>query len=73
MLNIGRIFFGLGVLGSGVLQIAIGGFVRLVPRLPSWVPAQPTLAYLIGAVLVALGLAILAGRMVRTGLRPSWP
>lgn len=65
MATIGRICFGLGVLGSGVLQIAIGGFVRLVPRLPPWVPAQPMLAYLIGAVLVALGLAILAGRLVR--------
>jgi uncharacterized membrane protein len=64
--TLGRTFFGLGVLASGALQIAIGGFVRLVPRLPDWVPAQSALAYVVGAVLVAIGLAIASGRLART-------
>ena len=63
--DVGRIFFGLGVLGSGVLQLAIGGFVRLVPA-PAWLPAQRPLGYLTGLVLVALGFAIVSGLMART-------
>jgi uncharacterized membrane protein len=49
-----------------VLQLATSGFVRLVPKLPAGVPAQGTLASVAGVVLVALGLAILSGRFVRT-------
>jgi uncharacterized membrane protein YphA (DoxX/SURF4 family) len=64
--TLGRTFYGLGVMGSGVLQLAIGGFVRLVP-VPAWVPAPRALAYLLGVVLIALGLAIVSGRLPRTG------
>jgi uncharacterized membrane protein YphA (DoxX/SURF4 family) len=63
---VGRTFFGLATVASGVLQLAIGGFVRLVPKLPDPVPAQALLAYLIGVVLIVLGLAVVSGRMVRT-------
>jgi uncharacterized membrane protein YphA (DoxX/SURF4 family) len=63
---LGRTFFGLGVMGSGALQLVIAGFVRLVPALPAWVPAQRVLAYLVGVALVVLGLAIVSGRMPRT-------
>jgi uncharacterized membrane protein YphA (DoxX/SURF4 family) len=63
--TLGRTLFGLGVMGSGVLQLVIGGFVRLVP-VPGWVPAPRVLAYVLGVVLLALGLAIVSGRMPRT-------
>jgi uncharacterized membrane protein len=53
-------------MASGVLQLATGDFVRLVPKLPAWVPAPSLWAYLFGVVLVVIGLAILSGRMVRT-------
>jgi uncharacterized membrane protein len=65
-LALGRCFFGLATAASGVLQLAIGGFVRLVPPLPAWVPAKAALPYVVGVVLVALGLAIASGRMART-------
>jgi len=63
--SLGRSFFGLAVLASGVLQLVIGDFVRLVAQLPSWLPAHSVLAYLCGALLVVAGLAILSDRMAR--------
>jgi len=39
-----------------------------VPKLPAWVPAPSALAYLVGVVLLAIGLAVLSGRMVRLAL-----
>src|SRR5262245_16931189 len=60
---LGRSFLGAATLGSGVLQLVIGEFVRLVPKLPPWVPAPAAWACLVGAVLIVLGLAILLARM----------
>jgi uncharacterized membrane protein len=37
-----------------------------VPKPPAWLPGQSALAYLTGVGLVALGLAILSGRFVRS-------
>jgi uncharacterized membrane protein YphA (DoxX/SURF4 family) len=61
----GRVFFGVAVLLSGLQQLVIGQFVRIVPKLPDWVPAQPALARLAGLLLVALGAALLGGRLAR--------
>jgi uncharacterized membrane protein len=47
------------------LQLALGRFVRLVPEPTMWPPVPPAFAYLMGAVLVALGLGILASRFAR--------
>jgi len=65
-LALGRSFFGVATMASGVLQLATGDFVRLVPALPAWIPAHSTWACLLGVALVATGLAILSGRMART-------
>jgi uncharacterized membrane protein len=62
----GRTFFGLATMASGVQQLVTGNFVRLVPKLPAWVPAQSAWPYVVGVVLVAAGLAILTGPMART-------
>jgi uncharacterized membrane protein len=64
-LRIGRVFYGLAVLGTGLQQLAIAEFVRIVPRLPHWIPAQPLLARLGGIVLVAIGVALLTGKLAR--------
>ena len=64
--SLGRTFFGLATMASGVQQLVTGDFVRLVPKLPAWVPAPSAWPYVVGVVLVASGLAILTGRMART-------
>ncbi len=66
MASLGRSFFGLATMASGVLQLVTGEFVRLVPKMPAWIPAPSAWAYLTGVVLVVTGLAILSGRMART-------
>jgi uncharacterized membrane protein len=63
--SLGRTLFGIAVAASGLLQLAIGDFVRLVPKLPTWVPAPGLVPYLTGVVLVVAGLAILSDRSAR--------
>src|SRR5262249_54410135 len=63
--TLGRLFFTVAVVGCGVQQILLGTFVRLVPKLPAWMPGTAWLARLAGAVLVGIGLALLAGRRAR--------
>jgi uncharacterized membrane protein len=66
--SLGRALFGLALIGSGLLQLVHGEFIRLVPERPVWLPApaHAGLVYLIGFLLVALGAAILSGRLVTT-------
>jgi uncharacterized membrane protein len=64
--SLGRVFFGVATTASGVLQLVIGDFVRLVPKWPAWVPVPSAWAYLAGVALVAIGFAVLSGRMTRT-------
>ena len=64
-LSLGRSFVGLATAASGVLQLATGDFVRLVRKLPAWVPAPSAWAYVSGIVLILIGLAILSGRRTR--------
>jgi len=63
--RVGRVFLGLAVLLSGLQQLVIGQFVRIVPKLPEAVPAQPVLARLGGLLLVALGIALVGGKLAR--------
>jgi uncharacterized membrane protein YphA (DoxX/SURF4 family) len=64
-LSFGRAFIGLATMASGILQLVVGDFVRLVPKLPAWVPAPSAWATLVGVSLVAIGSAILSGRGAR--------
>lgn len=64
--TLGRIFFSIAVAASGLLQLITASFVRLVPPLPTWIPSHSSWAYLIGAVLIVIGLALLGtGRGAR--------
>ena len=63
--TLGRFFIGLAALGSGLEQLVIVGFVRLVPKLPEWVPAQSFWAVVTGVVLILIGGAILTNRKTR--------
>jgi len=60
---IGRIFFGAALVASGVQQLVVGEFVRLVPKLPAWIPAPALWPGVVGVVLVIAGGAIIADRM----------
>src|SRR5262249_40955303 len=60
--KLGRLFFAVAVVAAGVQQILLGGFVRLVPKLPVWIPGAAWLARVAGGALVGLGLALLPAR-----------
>jgi uncharacterized membrane protein len=61
----GRDFIGLATLASGAMQLTTGEFIRLVPARQAWMPVLPLAAYIVGVVLVVIGLALLDGRRVR--------
>ncbi len=63
--RLGRYLFGLAVLASGLMQLVNAEFVRLIPALPATIPLPSFWARAIGAVLGALGVAIVLGFMIR--------
>jgi len=63
--TIGRLFFAIAIAAFGIHQLVTGGFVRLVPSLPTWVLSPGVWARLVGLILVVLGLAIGTGRRAR--------
>ena len=64
-LTLGRSFYGAAMVGSGILQLVTGSFVRLVPKAARGNDASPVWPYLVGVILLLAGLAILSGRMTR--------
>jgi uncharacterized membrane protein len=64
---VGRAFFALAVLGSGLMQVANAEFVRLVPPLPAALPRHGLWATLVGLALVAVGVAMLFRRTAGAG------
>ncbi len=63
--TLGRLFFAIAIVAFGIQQLVTGGFVRLVPPLPTWIPSPGLWARLVGLVLILLGLAIGTGRKAR--------
>ncbi len=63
--TLGRFFFAIAIVASGVQQLVTASFVRLVPPLPAWVPWHSFWACLVGVVLIVAGVAIGAGYMER--------
>jgi uncharacterized membrane protein len=61
-LRIGRLLFALSVVASGIYQLVTGRFVNLVPVNPAHV--QPWQAYLLGVLLVLIGVGLLVRRTV---------
>ena len=64
--TLGRIFFSVAMVTSGIQQLVTGDFVRLVPPLPAWIPWHSFWPFLVGAVL------ILAGAAIGLGYRAQW-
>jgi SAM-dependent methyltransferase/uncharacterized membrane protein len=63
--RLGRYCVGAAVAGTGLMQVINAGFVRLVPGLPAWLPAQPGLAVITGVALGLIGAAIFTGYQMR--------
>jgi uncharacterized membrane protein len=62
----GRVLFGIGLIGFGILQFIYGDFVP--GRAPAWPPSMPgrlVWAYLSGALLIASGAAVISGKRAR--------
>lgn len=63
--TLGRWFVALAIIATGIQQLVIRNFVRLVPKLPEWVPALPVWACVSGVVLIAIGVALAARKAAR--------
>src|SRR6185503_15314523 len=63
--RLGRWFFGAAIVLSGLQQLLAGAFVRLVPKLSDAFPMPHAAPRAVGALLVAIGLAILLDRGAR--------
>jgi uncharacterized membrane protein len=67
LIPIGRIFYAIGLIGIGVQHFIFRDFIPvIVPAWPSWIPGRPFWALLVGAALIAAGLAILFNIKART-------
>jgi len=64
-LGLGRFFFAIPMVGFGVQYIVYGRYLGGLPPVPPWAPGGAFGAYLVGAVLVALGVSILANWKAR--------
>ncbi len=60
----GRLCFGAALTGSGLMQLTNQEFVRLVPKLPAWMPAAGVWPTATGALLLVIGLTFLTDRKV---------
>ena len=67
LLTTGRCLLGAAIVAAGLMQLVLGRFVRIVPEPTLWTPLPAIAAYVMGAVLVAIGLGILTARLARTG------
>jgi uncharacterized membrane protein len=66
LVAIGRFFFGLGIIGIGVTHFVFGQFA--IGRAPAWpasIPGGLVWAYVSGAIVIAVGIAILVQRQSR--------
>ena len=62
---LGRIFFAIALVASGIQQLLIADFVRLVPKLPAGIPWHPFWACLVGVILIVAGWAIILQKSAR--------
>ena len=59
-ITVGRLFFAVALIAWGIQHLVSGEFVtRVVPSWPGWMPARKFWAYLVGAILIAAGVAII--------------
>jgi uncharacterized membrane protein len=65
--TLGRLFVAIAMIAFGIQHFIYRDFVtRVVPQLPTWMPAHSILACIFGAFLIVVGIAIIIGKEART-------
>jgi uncharacterized membrane protein len=64
-LKLGRVSFAIPIVAFGVLYLLYGRFAAGVPPVPPWTPGGSVGAYVVGVLLLALGISIAANFRVR--------
>lgn len=63
---IGRWYYAVSLIAFGLYHLVYGNFVtRVVISWPAWIPGRALWPYLVGVLLIVVGLAILANRQAR--------
>jgi len=65
--------FGVGLLGLGVLAVHYRDFALVWQPVPAWVPAHAAAAFATGALMIALGIALLIPRARAWSVRILFP
>jgi uncharacterized membrane protein len=65
LLGVGRILFGIPMIGFGIQYLAYGRYLGGLPPVPPWAPGGAVGAYLTGVVLIAAGVSIVANWKAR--------
>lgn len=66
LINIGRRFVAISLVAFGLQHLAHGDFVtRVVVTWPGWIPGPPLAAYIVGVVLIGVGISIFASWRTR--------
>lgn len=68
-LRLERAAFAPGLIGLGILSLVYGDFALQWQPVPAWVPARTPLAYLSGALMVAMGVGLLSSRLIALSSR----
>ncbi len=63
--RLGRLFFAFAMIASGIQQLVRADFVRLVPKLPAWIPWPGFWACVVGVLLIVTGGAVAAKKWTR--------
>jgi uncharacterized membrane protein len=67
LVPVGRRFFAVALVAFGLQHLIYGDFVtRVVLSWPAWAPGRAFWAYVVGAGLIAAGLALLSSKMTRS-------
>jgi uncharacterized membrane protein len=59
LMSFGQIAFAVGMIASGLLNLANGNFYSPWDPIPKWIPAHPAMAYAYGVIMVLGGVGLL--------------
>jgi uncharacterized membrane protein len=68
-MSLGQIAFAIGMIASGILNLANGGFYSPWDPIPKWIPAHAMLAYAYGVITLLGGVGLLVKRSATLSAR----